>query len=728
MAKAKILIVEDEISIGTYLQKCLERAGHDVVGVASTAEGAVAEAERTTPDLVLMDIGLRGEIDGVEAARRIRFQLNIPVVYLTGAADEKTLERAKVTEPFGYLLKPFKERELLTTIATALYQFRASNTRMQDALLQVEERYRAMFENSPVGLYQTSPSGRMLAANPAMAHMLGYGTPAEMIETVTDVGSEVYVDPTRRAELLKLVSQQGVARNFEAQLRRRNGEQIWVNINVRTVPDADGRGLHYEGVIQEITERKQAQMERDRMEVMLYQAQKLESVGQLAAGIAHEINTPTQYVGDNTRFFKDAFENLQSALQVYGRLFAACKEGSVTSEVLQETESEIQAADLEYLSEEIPKAIGQTLEGVDRVATIVRAMKEFSHPGTREKAPADIHKAIESTLIVCRNEYKYVADVLTDFDPSMPLVPCIPGDFNQVILNLVINAAPISLSDLAVGDRILARGQDAAESGLFKAFSIIVMTKEDLSRKHAVELAEWETRGVGGVITALNPDSKEITVSTSGAAGAKPMVISVAPGALLRRYAPSSVKFSDALPSRFEDLKVGDQVKALGTSNEDRSRYTAEQLVSGSFRTVGATVVSADAGKSTIVITDLSTNKRMQVQVTSDSTVRRLSPAVVQMLAARIQGAKSPGAPSGGGQQPKTLQSAIEELPPHGLASLKPGDALILSCTKDEDLSRAMAITLLAGVEPLFKTSSKGGRTLDLGSWNLDLNIIINAP
>jgi len=290
------------------------------------------------------------------------------------------------------------------------------------------------------------------------------------------------------------------------------------------------------------------------------------------------------------------------------------------------------------------------------------------------------------------------------------------------------NAAPISLSDLAVGDRILARGQDAAESGLFKAFSIIVMTKEDLSRKHAAELAEWETRGVGRVITALNPDSKEITVSTSGAAGAKPMVISVAPGALLRRYAPSSVKFSDALPSRFEDLKVGDQVKALGTSNEDRSRYTAEQLVSGSFRTVGATVVSADAGKSTIVITDLSTNKRMQVQVTSDSTVRRLSPAVVQMLAARIQGAKSPGAPSGGGQQPKTLQSAIEELPPHGLASLKPGDALILSCTKDEDLSRAMAITLLAGVEPLFKTSSKGGRTLDLGSWNLDLNIIINAP
>jgi hypothetical protein len=151
-------------------------------------------------------------------------------------------------------------------------------------------------------------------------------------------------------------------------------------------------------------------------------------------------------------------------------------------------------------------------------------------------------------------------------------------------------------------------------------------------------------------------------------------------------------------------------------------------LVSGSFRTVGATVVSADLAKSTIIITDVSTNKRMQVQITPDSTVRRLSAAVVQMIAGRIQGGKAPGTPSGGGQPPKTLQSAIEELPMLNLANLKPGDALILSCTKDDDSSRAMALTVLAGVEALFKTSSKGARTLDLGSWNLDLNIIINTP
>ncbi|MBZ5495707.1 MAG: PAS domain S-box protein [Acidobacteriia bacterium] len=577
MTKAKILIVEDDSVVGVYIQKCLEKAGFVVVAVVSSAEQAVAAARSETPDLALMDITLPGDMDGVEAARQIRFQLNIPVVYLTGSADEKTLERAKVAEPLGYLLKPFNERELQTTIESALHQYHASTMRTQETLRQAEEKYHAMFENLPVGIYRTTPAGQMLTANPAMAHILGYETPAELIAAASDVGSSVYAKPEHRRELLGVLGQYGIVRNFETRLRRRSGDQIWVSISARAVKDTDGRDLCYEGSIQDITERKRAedalresearltcvvnsaqdgivmmddeglvtlwspaaeritgytaeeivgrnlhdliaparlrdkhhsalqswresgqgnaigqtsevpclrkdgaeiitelslssvrlrgrwtavgiirdiaerkraQKERDRMEVMLRQSQKLESVGQLAAGIAHEINTPTQYVGDNTRFLKDAFGDLQSALQAYWGLLAACKEGNVTPELVQEVESGVQAADVEYLSEEIPKAIGQTLEGVDRVATIVRAMKDFSHPGTREKTPTNIHKAIESTLIVCRHEYKYVAEVVTDFDSSMPLVPCFPGDFNQVILNLVINAAH------AIADRL----------------------------------------------------------------------------------------------------------------------------------------------------------------------------------------------------------------------------------------------------------------------------------
>src|SRR5206468_2561991 len=131
------------------------------------------------------------------------------------------------------------------------------------------------------------------------------------------------------------------------------------------------------------------------------------------------------------------------------------------------------------------------------------------------------------------------------------------------------------------------------------AATIIVMSKADIAQKHADERAEWEKRGIGGVITALNSASNEITIAVNGA---RPIVIGFAPGAVLRRYAQNSVKFSDARPSRFEDLQIGDQVKALGTAGEDRSRFTAEELVSGSFRTIAATVVALDPGRSTILV------------------------------------------------------------------------------------------------------------------------------
>jgi signal transduction histidine kinase len=175
------------------------------------------------------------------------------------------------------------------------------------------------------------------------------------------------------------------------------------------------------GVFTDITERKRVEEALRESERHLRLAQKLESIGQLAAGIAHEINTPVQYISDNARFLSSAFQDLFHVIEL-------------------QTSAATEDVDVAYLRSEIPNAIAQMQEGVDRVAGIVRAMKRFSHPGPAEKIPTDINQAIESTVLVSRNEWKYVADLATDFDPKIPPVPCIAGEFNQVILNLIVNS------------------------------------------------------------------------------------------------------------------------------------------------------------------------------------------------------------------------------------------------------------------------------------------------
>lgn len=176
--------------------------------------------------------------------------------------------------------------------------------------------------------------------------------------------------------------------------------------------------------------------DRHRIEGELRLAQKLESVGQLAAGIAHEINTPIQFIGDNLRFIADTMVQLEEVFKAHENVLAACH--GPECEALVATSERI---DLAYAREELPKAAAQGIEGVERVASLVRALKEFSHPDGVDQKPTDLNQSIRTTAVVARNEYKYVAELQLDLDPNLPPVVCNQGEINQVILNLIVNAA-----------------------------------------------------------------------------------------------------------------------------------------------------------------------------------------------------------------------------------------------------------------------------------------------
>jgi hypothetical protein len=316
---------------------------------------------------------------------------------------------------------------------------------------------------------------------------------------------------------------------------------------------------------------------------------------------------------------------------------------------------------------------------------------------------------------------------------------------------------PITAADIDPGDRLLARGQIGDEKTTLTATLVVVMTKGDLAKKQEADRAEWQKRGVGGLVTAVDPAAGEVTITVRSAEGPKPLVIAAGPKTVVRRYPPDSVKFADAKPAAVPDIKVGDQVRALGEKSADGARFTAEELVAGSFRNVAATITAVDPAANTLKVTDLLTKKPLLVHINSDSSMKKLPEFAARMIAARTSGAAggaSPGgapAPGGSGGPPAAaaqsapggaggppggagggmhggrsgdLQQMLERVPPLKLEDLKPGDAIIVTSTEGADPGQITAITLLAGVEPILSAApGSSQRASMLGSWNMEVNM-----
>lgn len=304
-------------------------------------------------------------------------------------------------------------------------------------LIEREEASRTILETTGDGIIIVDEAGKINMLNRAAKLIFGYTEESmlghsvdELLHAEGDEGFQFYLEVSEREPVNTLHEIYGM---------RNDGTEIPIEINVSkaNVPDQDMVIIS----VRDITSRRESEDEWNKMEIQLRQAQKLESIGQLAAGIAHEINTPIQFVGDNTRFIKEAFRDIEKLADVRDRMIDRFKQGETPTDLIAEADELSEEIDIDYLREEIPKAINQSLEGIERVGEIVRAMKEFSHPGVEEKVLININSAIESTVTVSRNEWKYYADMRLDLDPSLPMVPCLPGELNQAILNIVVNAA-----------------------------------------------------------------------------------------------------------------------------------------------------------------------------------------------------------------------------------------------------------------------------------------------
>lgn len=306
--------------------------------------------------------------------------------------------------------------------------------------------------------------------NRALANDHGY-RPDELLGRAPSVLVPIDLNPDTLPEVSRSVAS-GAAVRANLRSRRRDGTEFWCGVSLTPIYDSAARVTHFVAIGADITIRLKEEEDRRRLQEQLYEemqerermaielrlAQKLESVGRLAAGVAHEINTPIQFLSDSIAFLQTAVADLEELLGCYRKRVFELASSAGRLEILEELAQREQRIDLAFLTEEIPKSFERTQLGVERVAAIVRAMKEFAHPDAAEQAAADVNRAIQTTLTVAHNEYKYHAQIVTELG-DLPEVICNIGELNQVFLNLIVNAAhAIQESGKDVGDGCITIG------------------------------------------------------------------------------------------------------------------------------------------------------------------------------------------------------------------------------------------------------------------------------
>jgi co-chaperonin GroES (HSP10) len=367
-------------------------------------------------------------------------------------------------------------------------------------------------------------------------------------------------------------------------------------------------------------------------------------------------------------------------------------------------------------------------------APLLRAQQP-AQTGVAQQAVGAI-KNINGNTIVLKPDTG--ADVTVLVSDATRIVRVAPGQTD------LKNAEPIHLPDLQVGDRILVRGKLSDDSKSITASGVIVMKRSDVDAKQERDRQDWQKRGIGGIVTSVEPGAKTITISVAAPGASKNVIVQVAKDTVLRRYAPDSVQFDDAKPSALDQIRPGDQLRARGARNVDGSEFAAEEIVSGVFRNIAGLLTAVDAAANTVTLNDLLTKKPIVVKISPQSQVVKLPPQVAQGIAARLKGAPQgvagATASSGGASTPAAsqnpaqagagaagrqggaqadLQQMLSRMPKAALADFQKGDAVMIVSTEGTASGGVTAITLVGGVESILAASPAGGQSMTLAPWNV---------
>lgn len=419
-AEKRILIVEDEKIVAIDLRQTLLRMGYGVTDLVTSGNDAIDSVKTNPPDLVLMDIGLKGEMNGIEAARTIRAEHGMPIIFLTAFTDERTIRKASETGPYGYLVKPCGEQELRTSIEVALFK-----CRMEHELSESREQFREIFEQNAdaIVLFRRSDF-EVIDLNPAAVSIFQHPKTL-LVKNFARVFENEDMYRTFRKEVSDFHEKGDEIFSDRCRLHRKDGSEITCGIQVNLIKLQQTDVLYC--VFRDITEAVKIEEESRRLQDKLIQANRMTSIGTLASGLAHEINNPNNFIMSNTQIIQQVWDDLLPMMEQKYRDYGDFQVGGL---------------DFDDAVNIIPQLLKDTIEGSRRIKHITDTLKEYSRPqDSQVYARININNVLRFSISILNNQIKKYTDAFS-FVPGdcIPVFKGNPQQIEQVVINLIQNA------------------------------------------------------------------------------------------------------------------------------------------------------------------------------------------------------------------------------------------------------------------------------------------------